>query len=618
MHGNRPYQEHEAEYPFNISMFSLIAVSSLETLVENNLALFAIGHIALVLILLVVFFNWSSNKAPKEPSARDEEAFDYGTEDGSLFKSNMEGSIPLDALKKEEAEEDPNPDSIDEPIVFNSQINDDNLPGEETESLEEEEAQDVETEEAEDDDTDAVAAALTSVGDSEKEEQDTESRRQERIQEILAANTSQKLLLINRDETIIDINEQASEILQYQKDDIEGEKIDEIIFLEESTEELSGAESEGHQKAKAERKDGSQFPIQVELEMADREFGIIMVTLHPAVFEEDDEEEPIEEAQLEPEATAEEEPETIPMPEPDPEPVQAEAAPQLRKPLPPPPRPKNPANSLALNAGGAMVPGGHRLDSKSIEMFSAQLSQPLQSIAQLAQLISSDENAIPHLKKYAVAIQAKSNRIMSQIEEMSMIVSAQKSEVKIDEKPFNLGNLLETLVKLTSSIPGENPQKIHYNRGQNDLIVLSDEVHLEKVISNLINITMNSAENQDIELHVDSNIIEDAETPAKMIDFKGQKMEINTVRCLKISTQFPGDENTNRFFDVSINRPDNPLVQKLQSSSSLKNHMASIRLMKELAGSLGGKLKFSSNEQQIGELLLEVNLPSIEVAAYPS
>jgi len=602
-------------------MLSLIAVSSLETLVENNLALFAIGHIALVLILLVVFFNWSSDKAPKESSIRDEEAFDYGTEDGSLFKSNMEGSIPLNALNNEDEDEDQNPNSIDDPIVFNSQINDDNLPGEETQSVEEE-AQDIEAEEAkeDDDDTNAVAAALTAVGDSEKEEQDTESRRQEKIQEILAAHTSQKLLLINRDETIIDINAHASEILQYQKDDIEGKKIDEIIFLEESQEERSESETEGYQKAKAERKDGSHFPIQVELEMADREFGIIMVSLHPAVFEEDDEE-PLEETPVEPEPEPEAdvapEPKETVVPEPEPEPVK-ETAPPVKKPLPPPPRPKTPTNALALNAGGAMVPGGHRLDSKSIEMFSSQLSQPLQSIAQLAQLIASDENAIPHLKKYAVAIQAKSNRIMSQIEEMSMLVSAQKTDVKIDEKPLNLGNLLESLVKLTSNIPGENPQKIHYDRGQNDLIVLSDEVHLEKVISNLINMAMNSAENQDIELHLESNVIKDAKSPAKTVDFKGQKMEINTIRCLKISTQFPSDENTNRFFDVSINRPDNPLVQKLQSSSSLKNHMASIRLMKELAGSLGGKLKFSSNEQQIGELLLEVNLPSVEVAAYPS
>jgi hypothetical protein len=40
--------------------------------------------------------------------------------------------------------------------------------------------------------------------------------------------------------------------------------------------------------------------------------------------------------------------------------------------------------------------------------------------------------------------------------------------------------------------------------------------------------------------------------------------------------------------------------------------------MKELATSLGGKLHFSATEQQIGEIKLTVDLPCVEVAAYPS
>jgi len=594
-------------------MLTLLAASSFETLVENNLALFAIGHIGLVLVLLVFFFNMSSHKAHKEPKERDEEAFDYATEDGSMFRANTVGSIPLNALKtKEEA----NPDAIDEPIVFNSQINDENLPIEKPEdpALSEEELME---EAGEQDETDAMVASLTSVGE---EEHAIEQRRLGKIEEILNSVSDRKVILINRDESIVDINAPASELFQYQKEDIEGKKIDEIIFLEEA--ESKDSDSDGYQKAKAQRKDGSQFTIQVELEMADREFGIITVTLYPT--ESVSKQKESEKIQLEETEESPEEELTIGgeslEPEPAPEPIALPStpAPTRTKPLPPPPRPKSQSNSLTLQSPGPMIPGGRPLDSKTIEMFSSNLSQPLQSIVQLAQLIASDEKAIPHLKKYAVAIQAKSNRMMSQIEEMSMVVSAHRSDIKVKEKPFNLGNLLSSIVDLASNTGGESKQKIHFHRGESDLIVMSDEEHFEKVISNLLNIALISVETHDIELHVSSQIVKDAPDPGKTVNFKGQDIRINSVRRLNISTQFPGDEHINRFFDASINRPDNPLVQKLQSSSSLKNHMASIRFMKELARSLGGKLKFAANEQQIGELQLEVELPSVEVAAFPS
>jgi hypothetical protein len=83
-------------------MLAILAVSSIETLVTNNLALFAIGHVGLVMVLLVLFFNLNPNpnRNPKESNVRDEDAFDYGTEDGSLFRSHTEGSNAIKAMSE--------------------------------------------------------------------------------------------------------------------------------------------------------------------------------------------------------------------------------------------------------------------------------------------------------------------------------------------------------------------------------------------------------------------------------------------------------------------------------------------------------------------------------------
>jgi PAS domain S-box-containing protein len=124
-----------------------------------------------------------------------------------------------------------------------------------------------------------MADALTSFAEQER---NTEKRRLERVTSILQARGDTPTILINRDEIILDLNSSATELFLFQKADIEGKKIDEIIFLEERDHTShADSEGEGYQRAKAERKDGSQFSIKVELEMADREFGIITVTLHP-------------------------------------------------------------------------------------------------------------------------------------------------------------------------------------------------------------------------------------------------------------------------------------------------------------------------------------------------
>ena len=606
-------------------MFSLLAASSIESLVHNNLALFAMGHLGLVLILLVFFFNMGSNKAPKEPRERDEDAFDYATEDGSLFKSNTEGSIPLDALKSPETT-DANADALDEPIVFNSQIREQEMPPEAPHDSNEGDTLTLDESDPEHESADATSDSDDSTADRDSEpetEEDHNRRKLERIATILESAPAGPLMLINREERILDLNAEASELFQYQKQDIEDRKIDEIIFLEEQ--DSSDSDADGLQKAKGHRKDGSHFPVEVELEMADREFGIIMVRLQPFLNEVIGAPQPTAETSIsEPEPTPA--PEAAPQPSAeklklareDESPEPPTATPVRSKPLPPPPRPKNRGNSLALQSGGAVTSAGKALDSKTIEMFSSQLGQPLQSIAQLAQLIASDEKAIPHLKKYAVAIQAKSNRILSQIEEMSMLVSAQTSEIAMQEHPFNLGNLMSNLVSLASNVSGEEGSKIRFDRGENDLIVISDEEYFEKALSNLINITLNSAENQEIELVVQSEVTQSSGDPAKTVTFNGQQLKIQSQRRLTISTRFPGDEHSHRFFDASINRPESPLVQKLQSSSSLKNHMASIRLMKELARNLGGKLRFVETDAQVGEMQLIVELPCVEVAAYPA
>lgn len=601
-------------------MFSLLAASSIETLVQNNLALFAMGHLGLVLILLVFFFNAGSSKAPKEPKERDEDAFDYATEDGSLFKSNTEGSIPLDALKSPEST-DANSDALDEPIVFNSQIREQEMPPEVPHDSNEGDTLTLDESDTEHESADATSDSDDSTSDSDSEpetEEDNTRRKLDRIATILESAPAGPLMLINREERILDLNAEASELFQYQKQDIEDRKIDEIIFLEEQG--SSDSDADGLQKAKGHRKDGSHFPVEVELEMADREFGIIMVRLQPFLNEVIGAPQPATESEPAPtdEAATDSSNEKLKLAREEESPEPPAAAPVRSKPLPPPPRPKNRGNSLALQSGGAVTPAGKPLDSKTIEMFSSQLGQPLQSIMQLAQLIASDEKAIPHLKKYAVAIQAKSNRILSQIEEMSMLVSAQTSEISVQEQPFNLGNLMSNIVNLASSVSGEEGSKVRFDRGENDLIVISDEEYFEKALSNLINITLNSAENQEIELVVQSEVTQTSGDPAKTVTFNGQQLKIESQRRLTISTRFPGDEHSHRFFDASINRPESPLVQKLQSSSSLKNHMASIRLMKELARNLGGKLRFVETDAQVGEMQLIVELPCVEVAAYPA
>lgn len=615
-----------------------ITMTNIESLIETNLAMVAIGHVGLVVVMLILFFNMNkANEVVEEPNEKDEEAFDYDTEQGSMFTTTASGGSRPQSEADEEKSDD---ESLGDPIVFNSQIDETQIP--ETDEVEEE------AEESADQEEEVAFEDNRNLSAEEKEEEpvpaeeeseaneDPELKRKSRISEVLVENPEKPIITINREEIISDLNAKAKELLGYETEDVEGKKIDEIIFLEDSEDDGSGDSS--LQKARAKKKDDTLFPMAVELEMADREFGIITVCVHVEGEDVPVKEEPAPEP--EPAAVEEEEPEPLklkekpeddPPAEPEPEepeeePVVEEEPPKKRIPLPPPPKK---GASLRPLAGASLLPHAKpkndelgapkSLDTKTVEMFSSQLSQPLQSINQLAELISNDENAIPHLKKYAIAIQAKSNRMMSQIEEMSVLASAQKGSLEVKDSPFNLSKVLSDLVDIASTVGSENSQKITYHRPQDgqDLIALSDEEHFQKVISNLINITMQSAEDKDIDIHLESEVLQKQES-SHSITYDGQDLKIDSVHKIAVRTVFPSDENINRFLDISINRTDNDIVQKLQSSGSLKNHMSSIRLMKELARSLGGTFSFKEGAEHSGQIELALDLPCAAVAEYPA
>ena len=520
-------------------MSDLIPIETIDSFIEANLPFVAMGHIGLVLILVIVLFTLHKGESDQEPQKHDEDNFSYDTNKEIMFKRAASSSTP-----DQEGQDAPPPKKVDvpdpdKPIVME----------EETEP------------EAESDDTEP--AAQDNAPDTENAEKETsseplsdpEQKRLDKIKEVLSQQSELAIVAINREEQILDLNGKAAELTQYTREDLEGKKIDEIIFLEASE---SGSDSGGQQVAKAERKDGSLFPVSVELEMADREFGIITVTLYPNINEgavipeaaKDDAEETapeiigevreeqdveegtsvpeteepkeaseetedkivqpdadeaeteteeiigaVAESETEEQQTTEEEKEEAvvedkteteeePVPKSIPEPAPAKpesAAPHTLMPPPPPPPKGGPAKPLAplprnplplTKIGNSPLSRQPKaIDNKTLELFSPQLSQPLQSILQLAEMISADETAGPQLKKYAIAIQAKSNRMMSQIEEMSLLANVQKGLIKVTDKPFNLSRMVTGLVDLATSVMSDQKQKIHCECEDQDLII---------------------------------------------------------------------------------------------------------------------------------------------------
>jgi PAS domain S-box-containing protein len=613
-------------------MSSLHLSLSILTLIENHLLLFSMGHVGIVVLLLALFLKKSHEPKPLGDKPKDEDTFDYETEQGSLFKHHSTDAGPEESPSlppMADRKQGPSPQA---PGLMQSEDKitfvEDSEPGN---SIPEE------TPESETIIEDGMIGVQTEDTDTPPPPS-LQERRKERIREVFNGIGTIPVIAIGRDETIFDLNDQAREMLGFDTEDIEGRRIDEVIFLEDSGESTESKE-DAQQSARAQCKDGSLFPLQVELEMADREFGVITVTLLPkrepdqvpvaavsgssdleTITETDGDSDELNlPSKEETTSTLTTELPIVPPPPPFPPPAAAPLAfsgPAINQPLPPPPR-KRPLPPLSPSQN-ALAIAGQGLDSKTVEMFASNLSQPLQSIAQLAALIVADEQSIPHLKKYAVAIQAKSNRILSQIEEMSVLVSAQKGDIQRKDRPFNLSRTLGSLVELASSVVNSQQQRIHFKRDEQDLIVLSDEGLFEKVISNLINLALQSAEHRDVTLTLESNMITVLGDQETSISFNGEQLQIDGTREVIIRVDFPSDPNTNRFFDIAIHRTDTSLINKLQASNALKNLTTTIRLMKELAHGLGGQFSFRADQPELGVINLKLRLSSAEVAAYPS
>ena len=667
-------------------MSELIPIESIDSFIEANLHYVAMGHIGLVLILVIILFALGKRES-EEYRARDEENFDYRTGDAITFRPVAGISIP--ELETEESAPPPNKPKPEQPIV----LPDDADPESATE---------------EGDDADMSAESSNDEEESKTETQsETDQRRLDKIKEVLAIKSEQAILAINRDELILDLNGKAHELLQYEREDLERKKIDEIIYLEEVE---SENETGSKQVAKGQRKDGTLFPVSVELEMADREFGIITVTLYSlsdpeapvsapeakedsdeligdikatentedveeAVAESDvekeqhseegseskeeqteetgvvsaeeptepledesstlpeteeaNEAEPIEEesseAEPETEPTEEEpQPESIPEP-PKPEPVVARA---LMPPPPPPPKGgvKKPLSGLPRKPLPLVRPGSTTakrtltpLDNNTVDMFTPQLAQPLQSIVHLAEMISSDENAGPQLKKFAIAIQAKSNRLMSQIEDMSMLSSAQKGLIEVTDKPFNLSRMISGLIDLAASVMPDQKQKINYEGDEQDLLVVSDEGHFEKILSNLINITLHASSEKDVSLSLKSEQLDENPESGKTISYEGRELQIKSNQHIHIRAEFPIEAGSAHLFDITVNRGhDNAIIHNVQNNGALKNHISSLRLVKELSRVVGGKISFSSEGDEQGVIEISLELPCAQIGSYPS
>ncbi|HOO92047.1 MAG TPA: PAS domain S-box protein, partial [Opitutales bacterium] len=108
-----------------------------------------------------------------------------------------------------------------------------------------------------------------------------------RIYQIFQGKDAETLIAIDREEHILALNPGAEKLFQYPSHELRGKKIEDIIFLEPG--DKTGTTASGSdpfdddddtQRAKGHAKDGSSFPVGVELEMADRPLGIILVKIH--------------------------------------------------------------------------------------------------------------------------------------------------------------------------------------------------------------------------------------------------------------------------------------------------------------------------------------------------
>ncbi|MDD4349895.1 MAG: hypothetical protein PHF70_12375, partial [Opitutales bacterium] len=107
-----------------------------------------------------------------------------------------------------------------------------------------------------------------------------------RIYQIFQGKDAETLIAIDREEHILALNPGAEKLFQYPSHELRGKKIEDIIFLEPGDKTgtpASGSDpfdDDDKQRAKGHAKDGSSFPVGVELEMADRPLGIILVRIH--------------------------------------------------------------------------------------------------------------------------------------------------------------------------------------------------------------------------------------------------------------------------------------------------------------------------------------------------
>lgn len=308
--------------------------------------------------------------------------------------------------------------------------------------------------------------------------------------------------------------------------------------------------------------------------------------------------------------------------------VWEDSGPQGQRPVPrsgspsrgltPGPRPPGVGHALTLPKTGLDL---FQIDPATVEMSADEMLSPLESIMEMLGKVKAEGNLSAEQRQYLAAAQAKGRRMMSQVEDIDLMLRMQQGPLAMKEGSFSVEQKLDRVVRAAHRMGRAGGVDVSFRRrDEGRFLVRADEKLFEKIIGHLLNSALRGVRRGAIEIVMDSRLESSPVAGADFFFLEEGDLEGQGVRLIRLDFIMPDSSNRTKALDTlarRLEKEDAGGHQRLgddeMEEEPASQDVFALALARELTQRMGGELFFEEREAGRGAFVLKLKVETFEM-----
>ncbi|MDQ1264909.1 MAG: Hybrid sensor histidine kinase/response regulator [Bacteroidota bacterium] len=128
-----------------------------------------------------------------------------------------------------------------------------------------------------------------------------------------------------------------------------------------------------------------------------------------------------------------------------------------------------------------------KLKTAFLRNMSHEIRTPLNGILGFSDLLNHENNSIEEIREYTNMIRLSGNRLLSIVNNVLDIARIESGQLKVVLKPLSIHSIFSDLFSLFNNLAKSKNLILSFDKNHADCVILSDEIKLNQILTNLIN-----------------------------------------------------------------------------------------------------------------------------------